>query len=96
MKTKVLLIAAYVLLSFAFPTNTSAQPAPVQKAGRSVFTLTTFKADGAILASTHGVFVGSAGEAVSSWKPFATSTTSALSMKERTLTAAFLADSALA
>lgn len=71
MKTKVLLIAAYVLLSFAFPTNTSAQPAPVQKAGRSVFTLTTFKADGSILASTHGVFVGSAGEAVSSWKPFA-------------------------
>ena len=71
MKTKVLLIAAYVLLSFAFSTNTSAQPAPVQKAGRSVFTLTTFKADGSILASTHGVFVGSAGEAVSSWKPFA-------------------------
>ena len=71
MKTKVLLIAAYVLLSFAFPTHTGAQPAPVQKAGRSVFTLTTFKADGSILASTHGVFVGAAGEAVSSWKPFA-------------------------
>lgn len=71
MKTKVLPIAAYILLSFAFPTHTSAQPAPVQKAGRSVFTLTTFKADGSILASTHGVFVGSSGEAMSSWKPFA-------------------------
>ena len=71
MKTKVLLIAAYLLLSFAFPTYTLAQPAAVQKAGRAVFTLTTFKADGSILASTHGVFVGTNGEAVSSWKPFA-------------------------
>ena len=48
----------------------NAQPAAVQKVGRSVFTLTTFRADGSLLTSTHGVFVGSNGEAVSSWKPF--------------------------
>ncbi|MBQ9636935.1 MAG: tetratricopeptide repeat protein [Prevotella sp.] len=47
-----------------------AQPSAVQKAGKSVFTLTTFKADNSILASTHGVFTGTDGEAVSSWTPF--------------------------
>ena len=41
-----------------------------QKAGKSVFTLTTFKADGTILASTNGVFIGSQGDAVSAWTPF--------------------------
>ncbi|MBR3123019.1 MAG: hypothetical protein IKH48_02535, partial [Prevotella sp.] len=40
------------------------------KPGKSVFTLTTFKPDGTILASTNGVFVGSEGEAVSAWTPF--------------------------
>lgn len=47
-----------------------AQPAAVQKAGKAVFTLTTFKADNSILSSTHGVFTGANGEAVSSWTPF--------------------------
>ena len=41
-----------------------------QKAEKAVFTLTTFKADGTILASTNGVFVGSQGDAVSAWTPF--------------------------
>lgn len=47
-----------------------AQPAAVKKAAESVFTLTTFKADGTVLGSGHGVFVGNNGEAVSNLKPF--------------------------
>ena len=47
-----------------------AQSAQVQKASKSVFTLTTFNKDGSILASSHGVFVGKDGEAISTWAPF--------------------------
>ena len=47
-----------------------AQSAAVQKAAKSVFTLTTFKSDGSLIALSHGVFVGNNGEAVSSWTPF--------------------------
>ena len=47
-----------------------AQSAQVQKLGKSVFTLTTFKKDGSILSSAKGVFVGNKGEAVSLWTPF--------------------------
>lgn len=48
----------------------SAQPAAVKNAAKSVFTLTTFRADGSLLESSHGVFVGEQGEAVSQLKPF--------------------------
>lgn len=44
--------------------------AQIESASNSVFSLTTFKKDGTLLASTHGVFIGDKGEAVSSWKPF--------------------------
>lgn len=44
--------------------------AQIEEAANSVFTLTTFKADGSILASGHGVFVGNSGEAIGIWKPF--------------------------
>lgn len=44
--------------------------AQIESASGSVFSLTTFKKDGTLLASTHGVFIGNKGEAVSSWKPF--------------------------
>lgn len=47
-----------------------AQPAAVKGVSRSVFTLTTFKADGSLLASGHGVFTSADGEAVSSLTPF--------------------------
>lgn len=47
-----------------------AQPAPVVKAAKSIFTLTTFAKDGSILASSHGVFIGNNGEAVALWTPF--------------------------
>jgi hypothetical protein len=42
----------------------------VKKAAKSVFTLKTFDASGALLASGHGVFVSEQGEAVSSFSPF--------------------------
>lgn len=47
-----------------------AQPVPVVKAAKSIFTLTTFAKDGSILASSHGVFIGNNGEAVALWTPF--------------------------
>ena len=48
----------------------AAQPAAVKNVAKSVFTLTTFRADGSLLASSHGVFVSETGEAVSDLKPF--------------------------
>ena len=42
----------------------------VSKAAKSVFTLKTFAADGTLLASSIGFFIGSNGEAVSSYVPF--------------------------
>lgn len=50
--------------------TTFAQSAAVKKAAESVFTLTTFKADGSLLASSHGVFIGSNGECASNLSPF--------------------------
>lgn len=47
----------------------SAQPW-LKKAARSVFTLKTFAADGSLLASSNGFFVGDNGEAVSTFQPF--------------------------
>ena len=47
-----------------------AQPGPVQKVAKSVFTLTTFNKDGEIIASTQGVFIDNKGTAISTFKPF--------------------------
>lgn len=52
------------------PTMAMAQPATVKKAAQSVFSLTTYNADGTILSSSHGVFTGTAGEAIAMWHPF--------------------------
>lgn len=52
------------------PGIVSAQSPNVKKAGQSVFTLTTYNADGTIHSSTHGVFTGAAGEAIAMWHPF--------------------------
>ena len=52
------------------PLFINAQPSAVKNVGKAVFTLTTFKADGSLLASSHGVFVGKNGEAISQLKPF--------------------------
>lgn len=42
----------------------------ISKAAKSVFTLKTFGADGTLLASSTGFFIGPNGEAVSSYAPF--------------------------
>lgn len=59
-----------IIISCGINTTSQAQPANVVKAGKAVFSLTTFKADGSILATTNGFFIGNNGEAVSAWKPF--------------------------
>ncbi len=51
-------------------TSLMAQPGPVQKVSKSVFTLTTFNKDGGIIASTQGVFIDNKGTAISTFKPF--------------------------
>lgn len=47
-----------------------AQPSWTKKAIKSVFTLKTFSADGTLIGSTNGVFVGEQGECISSFAPF--------------------------
>jgi predicted Zn-dependent protease len=66
MTMKKLITLSLILFSF---TGVYSQQA-VQNAAKSVFTLTTFKSDGSLLSSSHGVFVGSHGEALSTWAPF--------------------------
>ena len=48
----------------------TAQPSWTKKAAKSVFTLKTFGADGALVGSSCGFFTGEHGEAVSSFTPF--------------------------
>ena len=63
--------SVFLSLFFAcFALGAQAQSANVQKVLKSVFSLTTFKKDGSLLASGRGVFVGTNGEAVSTWDPF--------------------------
>ena len=57
----------YIAIALMLTLDCSAQ---IERAARSVFTLTTFNKDGSILASSHGVFVGTDGEAIATWAPF--------------------------
>lgn len=68
MRTKIirLLLAVAIML----PAMAKAQPAPVKKAAQSVFSLTTYNADGTIHSSSHGVFTGTDGEAIAMWHAF--------------------------
>jgi tetratricopeptide (TPR) repeat protein len=50
--------------------NIFAQSDWMKKATKSVFTLKTFTADGAMIASTNGFYTGTNGEAVSNFTPF--------------------------
>lgn len=59
-----------IITTFFYTLTIAVAFAQNQKAEKAVFTLTTFKADGTILASTNGVFVGGQGDAVSAWTPF--------------------------
>lgn len=68
MKLKFILILQ--LFFFTACPTLMAQPAAVKNVSKSVFSLTTFGADGSLLANSHGVFVGADGEAVSDLKPF--------------------------
>lgn len=64
-RMRILLIVAVLFCC----TGLQAQPAAVKNSAKSVFSLTTFRADGSLLASSHGVFVGN-GEAISDLTPF--------------------------
>lgn len=55
---------------FLFTNSVLAQPSAVKNVSKSVFTLTTFKADGSLLASSHGVFIDCNGTAISDWSSF--------------------------
>lgn len=46
------------------------QSKQVKKVAASIFSLTTFKTDGTLLASTNGVFINDNGEAISAFYPF--------------------------
>ena len=59
---KKILIISIILHASLFTLHSLAQPAVVKNATKSVFSLTTFRADGSLLASSHGVFVGNEGE----------------------------------
>lgn len=62
----------YIIMTAMFLglTQVMAQPGPVQKMAKSVFTLTTFNKEGNIIASTQGVFIDNKGTAISTFKPF--------------------------
>lgn len=51
-------------------TSVYAQSASAIKAAKSVFTLTTYKADGSILATSHGAYYAKPGEGIAPYKPF--------------------------
>ena len=69
---KRLLISLSVIICYLalLPATAGAQPSWVKKATKSVFTLKTFAADGSLIASSNGFFVGSNGEAISNFTPF--------------------------
>ena len=60
MKRLYIIIAAMIISI----SGIMAQPGPVQKMAKSVFTLTTFNKDGQIIASTQGVFIDNKGTAI--------------------------------
>ncbi len=62
------LIIFLFALGIALPSL--AQSQAVQKVAKSVFTLTTYKADGTILATAHGVYCNATGEGIAAFTPF--------------------------
>lgn len=59
-----------VILAALFCCAVSAQPTWTKKASKSLFTLKTFTADGTLVTSSCGFFIGENGEALSSFAPF--------------------------
>ena len=68
MKLRTLILTIALVLGIS--TNISAQPGAVKKAADAAFILTTFKADGSILATSNGVCISTDGIAISPCKPF--------------------------
>lgn len=60
----------FIITMLMFSMMAVAQPAAVKKAANAVFTLTTYKADGTVLATGNGFFISADGQAVSCWTPF--------------------------
>lgn len=63
-------IALFTIHCSLFVSAAVAQPSWVKKSTKSVFTLKTFGADGTLLASAVGFYVGTGGEAVGPFTPF--------------------------
>ena len=63
-------VIGVLLLYFVAFIPSVAQPSWVKKASKSVFTLKTFDANGSLIGSTNGFFVGPNGEAMSNFTPF--------------------------
>lgn len=62
-------LSSTLMLLFVFIVM-HAQSTADKNVSKSIFSLTTFKADGSLLSTSHGVFVDSNGNAISAWKPF--------------------------
>ncbi len=67
---RLLLGLSFIICFLSFSAGVSAQPGWTKKAAKSVFTLKTFDADGTLLGSSCGFYVGDNGEAVSCFSPF--------------------------
>ena len=68
---RLLIFALIQLTLILWPSSAvMAQPSPVKQVAKSVFSLTTFRADGSLLGTSRGVFIGSEGEAISDLEPF--------------------------
>lgn len=67
---KTISLALLIFFALVFSFEAMAQTAAVQKAAKAVFTLTTYRQDGSILATTHGAYFANADEGISAFKPF--------------------------
>lgn len=60
-----------ITILFSLLTITSfAQTPQAKKAAQAVFSLNTFRADGSLISTSHGVFINAQGDAIAQWKPF--------------------------
>lgn len=67
---RLLLGFSFVIFCLCLSMGAAAQPSWAKKAVKSVFTLKTFDQNGTLLGSATGFFVGTDGEALSSFAPF--------------------------
>ncbi|PNP93536.1 hypothetical protein BFS16_08815 [Hoylesella timonensis] len=69
-KNKISYLLTLLFMATFSVTYVHGQSKQVKKAAASIFSLTTFKTDGTLLASTNGVFISDNGEAISAFYPF--------------------------